>query len=97
MLLYVALCYGRRIVDGTVELANELKLLVNTINQLVEIQILVEKRVFYFFGRGTTCASLGTRQENYGNVWMCVKTMWEKKINTVLHTLSKGSSISVNG
>lgn len=56
MLLYVALCYDRRIVDGTAELAGELKLLLNTINQLVEIQILVEKKSifrwgdFFFFG-----------------------------------------------
>lgn len=122
--VYVALCYGCRIVDGTAESANELKLLLKTVNQLVEIQILVEKKsIFrwgeYFFWRGTTCASLGTKDANkvgrktmqpvtdlkiqswaaskrllcvsgdklfyslcqqklIGNVYMCVKTTWEK-------------------
>lgn len=81
MLLYVALCYDRRIVGGTVELANE-----NfnyTINQLVEIQILVEKEYFwmgrnFFFGVVPPVHHLGLKTPAKSAGKLCNRSLTSK-------------------
>lgn len=69
--------------DGTAESANELKLLLKTVNQLVEIQILVEKRVFLdgeniFFGVVPPVHHLGLKTPTKSAGKLCNRSLTSK-------------------